>query len=184
MGALFGKILVVLLMGLIFSPRAFAQEHNLPTESVNNQVSESPSQEEIEKFAIALEGYDVVNYFHSSTSQKGNETYQAVYQGKRYLFVSAKNRAKFAVAPEDYLPEFEEYCGCAVSENKHVKADPAVFKITEGKLVLFKDQKALSKWNENEGKRYEDAQKFWKYESEYNANKRLNDDTRVRLFSF
>ena len=170
MNTIFGKILVVLLVGLFFSMPVFAQD--------NQQVidhKDSP---------IALDGYDVVSYFVLPAPELGSLSYQAGYEGKRYLFLNDENRKKFAADPEKYLPEFEEYCGCAASENKRIKADPAIFKITAGKLVLFEDKKALSKWNKNETVRYQDAQKFWSYESEYNANDRLQDDTRLRLFPF
>ena len=170
MDTAFKKVMAIFLVGLFMSMPAFAQGSH-QTNNSNN-------------ISIALDGYDVVSYFSLPAPEKGSLNYLAVYQGKRYLFIDAENRQKFVAAPEKYLPEFEEYCGCAVSENKRIKADPTVFKVTAGKLVLFEDEKALSKWNKNEEERHEDAQKFWKYQSEYNANDRLQDDTRFRLFPF
>ena len=178
MNKILRKEMAVVIVGLlmVFTAPVQAQEQKLNFEVV--------SQAESETFTVALDGFDVVSYFYSPSPQKGNKAHQAIYLGKRYLFVSAENQKKFAAAPEEYLPEFEEYCGCAVSEGEHVKADPEVFKIVEGSLVLFEDANALSTWNKNEEERYEKAQNFWEYESEYNANDRLQDDTRVRLFSF
>lgn len=148
------------------------------------QVSQRLSQAAIENISVAVDGYDVVTYFTASSPLKGIETYQAVYGDKRYLFVSAENQEKFSVDPEKYLPEFEEYCGCAASEGKLVEADPKVYKIVEGKLVLFEDTKALNLWNTDEKERYKKAQEFWKYENKYDSGKRLRDNTRVRLFTF
>ena len=178
MNTLLSRGMVVILGGLllVFAAPLKVQAQELRFESV--------SQAESEAFAVALEGYDVISYFNSPSPKKGNKDYQAVYLGKRYLFINSENQKKFAADPEEYLPEFEEYCGCALSENKRVNADPEVFKIVDGNLVFFEDKKALSKWNKNEEERYAKAQKFWKYESEYNANNRLKNDTRVKLFSF
>ena len=172
----FRIFMVILLVGLFFPANVFAQ--------IEGQTSQQFSQKKAGNISIALDGYDAVSYFMPAGVEKGVQAYQAVYQDKRYLFVSAENQNKFAADPEKYLPEFEDYCGCGVSENKRIKADPKVFKITEGKLVLFENTQALSKWNANETERFQKAQKFWKHENEYNANKRLQDDTRVRLFTF
>lgn len=176
MNALFNKFFAILLTGLLFSTTVFAQTDNQPQKQL--------SQKEIQDIAIALEGYDVVSYFDFSSPKKGEETYQALYQGKRYLFINAENQEKFAAAPEYFLPEFEEFCGCAASENRRVKADASVFKITNGRLVLFHSEAALSKWNEDEDARYKKAQDFWKYENGYSAGNRFQDKTTVRLFSF
>lgn len=168
-------LLAVLLLSLCFPIGAFAQEEN-----------QAPhlSTQDIEETKIALDGYDVVTYFLASAPQKGNKTYQAIYRDKRYLFASPENREKFAANPDKYLPEFDEYCGCAASEDELVQADPTVFKIREGKLILFENKDALSDWNENENERYQKAKRFLKYENEYDAGERLRDDTRVRLFTF
>lgn len=176
MYALFGKFLVALSIGLFIPMSASAQ--------LEGQAFEPPSQENVESISVALDGYDVLTYFHSASPQKGNKTYQATYRDKRYLFVNLENQKKFAADPEKYLPEFDEHCGCAASEGELVKANPEIFKITEGKLVLFENKQALSRWNEDEAELYKKAQSFWKYESEYNANDRLQDDSRVRLFTF
>ena len=172
----FSKFLTVLFIGLFvfIAAPVHAQEAD----------SQTLSHIELGKTPIALEGYDVVTYFIPSGPLKGSESHQAVYGEKRYLFTSAENQKKFSVDPEKYIPEFGEYCGCAASENKRVKADPEVFKITEGKLVLFENTAALSVWEKDESNLYKKAQEFSKYESKYNANKRLQDDTRVRLFTF
>ena len=169
------KILVITLIALYLPASAFAQ--------TEHQIEPNTSQD-IQNIPVALEGYDVLTYFLPSGPEKGSYQYQVSYRDKRYLFLSAENQKSFAANPERYLPEFDAYCACATSENKRVIADPSVFKITQGKLVLFENTQALSKWNKNEEERYTNAQKFWKYENEYTANDRLKEDTRVRLFEF
>lgn len=170
------KFITILFMGLCISIVTPAQ--------AEEQATQPLSQAALEAVPLALEGYDVVTYFIAPTPLKGSKIHQAVYGEKRYLFVSAENQAKFSANPERYLPEFDEYCGCAASEGELVDADPTVFKIVDGKLVLFENQIALSDWIENESVRYKKAQNFWKYEDEYNADSRLRKNTTVRLFTF
>ena len=172
------RLVFMLAIGLLFSSPVWAQSADtLP-------LSQDISQDEPDNISVALEGYDVMTYYTPAGPQKGAPSYQALYNDKRYLFTSLENQQQFAKNPEKYLPEFEEYCGCAVSDNKQVMADPTVFKITQGKLVLFEDEQALSLWNKDEAGRYKKAQNFWKHENKYDANKRLRDDSRARLFSF
>jgi len=120
--------------------------------------------------------------YYISGPQKGNSSYQSLYNGKRYLFINAENQNKFSKDPEKYLPEFDEYCGCTLAENLRVMADPKVFKIVQGKLVLLKDEESLSLWNEEE--RYQKARDFWKIENQYDADKRLRENGRALLFTF
>jgi len=148
------------------------------------QTPGQTAQEQVENIPVALGGYDVVTYFASPAPKEGLKTHQAVYGDKRYFFVSLENQEKFAANPEKYLPEFNEYCGCAASEGELVKADPKVYKVVNGRLVLFENNDALSLWNADENERYQRAQKFWKYEDRYDAEKRLRENTTVRLFTF
>ena len=175
---LFRQLMVVFAVGLLIPLPALAQTPD------SNATSQEMSQDELDNIPAALEGYDVVTYYMPSGPQKGSKSYQALYNEKRYVFTSLENQQLFSQDPEKYLPEFEEYCGCAVSENRRVMADPTIFKVMEGKLVLFETQEALNLWEENETERYQKAQDFWKYENRYDANKRLQDDSRARLFTF
>ena len=174
---LFRLWVVALTIGLLVSSPAFAQ-------SEADITAPEISQDELEGIPVAIDGYDVMTYYTSSGPQKGNTSHQSLYNGKRYLFTSAENQTKFSKDPEKYLPEFEDYCGCALADNLRVMADPKVFKIVNGKLVLFKDEASLSLWNEDEEARYQKARDFWKIENQYDADKRLRENGRARLFTF
>lgn len=171
----FSNLLFFTLNIILFTSAIMAQDHK-------QTLKENP--EDIENISLALDGYDVLTYYLPNGPIKGLKNYQAVYQQKRYLFATPENQKKFSTNPEKYLPKYEEYCLCALSERKLVKADPKVFKIVDDNLLLFEDIPALKKWNENEPERFKDAQIFLsdvkKYESE-NDNKL---DTKVRLFTF
>ena len=172
-------LIAMLVIGFLFSSPVLAQ-----LEAGSTTSFQEMSKDELEAIPAALEGYDVISYYTSSGPQKGNASYQALHNDKRYLFTSFENQQQFSKDPEKYLPEFEEYCGCAISDNLRTMANPEIFQITEGSLILFKDEAALSLWNEDEAGRYQSAQKFWEFENKYDGDKRLREDSRARLFSF
>jgi len=131
------QLMVMFILGVLISSPVLAQTQ------VESAAQEMP-QDELNAIPAALEGYDIIMCYTPSGPQKGSASYQTLYDNKRYLFTNLENQQQFSQDPEKYLPEFEEYCACSVSDNEPVMADPKVFKVTEGKLVLFKDEAALS----------------------------------------
>lgn len=142
------------------------------------------AEEDLAKIPLALDGYDITSYYSGAALQKGTQEFQASYQGKRYYFANTENRSDFSKNPERYLPEFGEHCAFSASQQMSKKADPTIFTIRNDNLVLFADEQALTSWIADEEKSYSKAQKFWKEQNKYDGNKRLRDESRVRLFSF
>lgn len=92
---------------------------------------------------LALKGYDVVSYFKQSRASKGSPEFPQDFDGMRYYFVSAQNKAAFNEDPDRFLPQFGGYCSMGVSRGKKMDADPTVFKIIDGKLYVFSKPQAL-----------------------------------------
>ena len=65
--------------------------------------------------AVALQGMDVVSYFKDGGPVKGQSAHRADFDGARYLFSSAQNRAAFVADPDRYLPQFSGLCATGVS---------------------------------------------------------------------
>jgi len=87
--------------------------------------------------AAALQGMDVVSYFKDGGPLKGQPAFRHDFDGARYLFSSAQNKAAFVAAPDRYLPQFSGLCATGISIGKELKGDPNAWKIVDGKLYLY-----------------------------------------------
>ena len=58
-----------------------------------------------DKNGLMLKGYDVVAYFSANKAVKGSVKYESFYQGAKYHFSSATNKAFFKRNPERYVPQ-------------------------------------------------------------------------------
>jgi YHS domain-containing protein len=87
--------------------------------------------------APALRGMDVVSYFQPSGPVKGQPAWRHDFDGARYVFASAQNRAAFVADPDRWLPPFDGLCTAGLSKGFIGQSDPMVWKIVNGKLYLF-----------------------------------------------
>jgi YHS domain-containing protein len=87
--------------------------------------------------AVALRGTDVVSYFKDGGPVKGQPAFRHDFDGARYLFSSAQNKAAFVADPDRYLPQFAGLCTSGLSKGFIGESDPNVWKIVDGKLYLF-----------------------------------------------
>jgi YHS domain-containing protein len=85
---------------------------------------------------LALKGYDPVSYFTTGKPMRGLAQFSTTYQGATYRFVSAENRDRFIVAPENFVPQYGGYCAYAISLNKIADIDPDEWAIVNDKLYL------------------------------------------------
>jgi len=110
---------------------------------------------------VALEGYDPVSYFTDDKPVKGDSKIEGTYNGALYHFVSQEHRAKFESNPTKYVPAYGGYCGYAASLGKVRPADPLVWSIVEGQLVVQHTKGAAELWAKNvEGNKMK-ADKYW-----------------------
>ncbi|MDZ7591263.1 MAG: YHS domain-containing (seleno)protein [Rubrivivax sp.] len=86
---------------------------------------------------LALRGMDVVSYFQAGGPVKGQAAMRHDFDGARYLFSSAQNKAAFVADPDRYLPQFAGLCTSGLSKGFIGDGDPTVWKIVAGKLYLF-----------------------------------------------
>lgn len=87
--------------------------------------------------AVALRGMDVVSYFKDGGPVKGQAAFRHDFDGARYLFTNAQNKAAFMADPERYRPQFDGLCTTGLSKGFTGQSDPNVWKIVNGKLYLF-----------------------------------------------
>lgn len=87
--------------------------------------------------APALRGMDVVSYFKAGGPVPGQAEFRHDFDGARYLFANAQNKAAFVAEPDRYLPQFSGLCATGIALGKDFKGDPGTWKIVEGKLYLY-----------------------------------------------
>lgn len=110
---------------------------------------------------VAIKGYDPVAYFEDGRPTKGSSEYSAQWAGATYLFANKDHRDAFTAAPEKYAPQYGGYCAWAVSNSYTADADPAAWKIIDGKLYLNYNKSVQSKWEPESAKRIAAADKNW-----------------------
>ncbi len=118
---------------------------------------------------VAIDGYDVVNYFTNYQSVKGTKEFSAKHDGSIFYFKSAEHLQLFKENPEKYIPEYGGYCSFAMAEkNAKVYCEPSTFKIRNGKLYLFFNDdyegqhvNTIVPWNTDEEEKIKKADANW-----------------------
>jgi YHS domain-containing protein len=114
-----------------------------------------------DKRGTALGGYDPVAYFTSGKPQKGDANIEATYNGALYHFVSQANRETFEKNPATYAPAYGGYCGYAASIGKVRPANPLLWSIVDGQLIVQHTKGAVQLWEKNVKKNKARADMYW-----------------------
>lgn len=125
-----------------------------------------------DKRGVALEGYDPVNYFESGKPAKGDANIEATYNGALYHFTSQAHRETFEKAPSKYAPAYGGYCGYAASIGKVRPADPLLWSIVDGQLIVQHTKGAVELWEKDIRGNKVKADKFWPKLVEVKAGER------------
>jgi len=91
---------------------------------------------------VAIGGYDPVAYFVVGRPVSGLPSYEALWNGAAWRFANEGNRAAFLADPTVYAPSFGGYDAAGIASGVAAPADPAVFAIVDGHLLLFRDGEA------------------------------------------
>ncbi len=123
------------------------------------------NQYNVDKAALAIEGYDPVAYFTSNKAIEGKKELTTSHEGITYRFSSVQNRDLFKVNPSKYKPQYGGWCAYAMGANgEKVSVDPETFKVLNGKLYLFYNSfliNTLKSWNKDEVNLKTKADKNW-----------------------
>ena len=132
---------IVLLFGILISTGICLAQETVPT------------QDNLTREGVIIDGYDVVSYFLGSPS-KGKTVYSETVEGVTYWFATEENQQIFKKNPGKFIPAYGGWCAYAMGESgKKVKIDPETYKIIDGKLYLFYNfyfNNTLISWNEDE----------------------------------
>lgn len=114
-----------------------------------------------DKRGVALGGYDPVTYFANGAPMKGNAKIEATFNGALYYFVSQDNRATFEKEPMKYAPAYGGFCGYAASVGKVRPADPLIWSIVDGQLIVQHTKGADGLWKKDVAGNKAKADKYW-----------------------
>jgi YHS domain-containing protein len=114
-----------------------------------------------DKKGVALGGYDPVAYFADGVPKKGDAKIEATFNGALYHFVSQDNRATFEKDPTKYAPAYGGFCGYAASVGKVRPADPLIWSIVDGQLIVQHTKGADELWKKDVAGNKAKADKYW-----------------------
>jgi YHS domain-containing protein len=110
---------------------------------------------------VALGGYDAVTYFTDRQPKKGDPKIEGTFDGALYHFVSQENRAAFEKDPTKYAPAYGGFCGYAASIGKVRPADPLIWSIVDGQLIVQHTRSAEELWKKDVAGNKAKADKYW-----------------------
>jgi len=114
-----------------------------------------------DEYGVAIKGYDAVAYFENGRAEKGNPTYEYVWQDARWFFTSAGHRDRFAAAPERYAPQYGGFCATGMAAGVLYEVDPETFRIIDGRLYLSYNHSAQVKFLANAATNIQQANINW-----------------------
>jgi YHS domain-containing protein len=137
---------LVLLLALITAIPTFAQTKTL----VN-----------VDRSGLALRGYDPVAFFTQSRPLKGLAQFESTYNGARYLFVSAEDKALFDANPAKYEPQFGRFCAYGASKGRTAPIKIEAWQIVNGRLLMQYDLGVKKEFNKDQQGNLQKADKNW-----------------------
>ncbi|GAB4032426.1 YHS domain-containing (seleno)protein [Spirosoma gilvum] len=139
---------------LLLTAPAFAQ---VPTRTENKYL------QNLDANGCAAQGYDCVDLVNISDKiVKGKAEFESVYQGAKFWFESAANKATFDANPDKYAPLYGGFCAIAVSEGNLRPTQIWTHALTpDGHLTLNHNAKALKLWKGRLTHNYKKAEQNW-----------------------
>lgn len=126
----------------------------------------------VDRRGVALQGYDPVSYVIDGKPAKGDPTIVATFDGGHYRFTSQEHRAAFLSDPRKYVPAYGGFCGYAASIGKVRPANPLLWSVVDGQLVVQHTQGAAALWEKDPKANKARADRFWPRLVELKAGKR------------
>ena len=124
-------------------------DQNWPGLVARNGVYGGKTLVQTDKSGVALEGYDAVSYFTDGRPAKGDPKVEATYNGALYHFVSQEHRETFEKDPTKFAPAYGGYCGYAASVGKVRPANPLLWSIVDGQLIVQHTKGAVELWDKD-----------------------------------
>ncbi len=88
---------------------------------------------------VGLGGHDPISYT-KGVPTAGSADHASSHGGATYHFVSADDKTAFNADKPKFAPGFGGYCAFAAAQNRLSVADPEVFLLHEGQLLVFTNE--------------------------------------------
>lgn len=154
------------------APNVQKADANWPGLVARNGVFGGKSLVFTDKKGVALEGYDPVSYFTDGKPVKGDKKIEATFNGALYHFISQEHRAVFEKAPTKYAPAYGGFCGYAASVGKVRPANPRIWSIVDGQLIVQHTKGADELWKQDVVGNKAKADRYWPLLIEAKAGKK------------
>lgn len=154
------------------APNVQKADANWPGLVARNGVFGGKSLVLTDKKGVALEGYDPVSYFTDGKPVKGDKKIEATFNGALYHFVSQEHRATFEKDPTKYAPAYGGFCGYAASVGKVRPANPLIWSIVDGQLIVQHTKGADELWKKDVAGNKAKADRYWPLLIEAKAGKK------------
>jgi YHS domain-containing protein len=115
----------------------------------------------VDSNGLALQGYDPVAFFTDGRPVKGDPQFESQYNGGRYFFASAVNKATFDRDPAKYEPQFGGFCAYAASRGYTAPIKVEAFQVLNDRLLMQYNFKARDKFNEDPQRNLKRADQNW-----------------------
>jgi len=115
----------------------------------------------LDKQGVAIQGYDPVAFFTQNKPVKGRPEFESKYNGARYLFATAEDKATFDANPAKYEPQFGGFCAYAASQNHTAPVKIEAFQIVNGRLLMQYDLDVQKTFNKDTQGNLQKADRNW-----------------------
>ena len=115
----------------------------------------------VDRKGLALQGNDPVTFFTQNRPVKGLAQFESKYNGARYLFASAENKALFDANPAKYEPQFGGFCAYGVAQGHTAPIKIEAWQIVNGRLLMQYDLGVKKDFNKDQQGNLQKADKNW-----------------------
>ena len=110
---------------------------------------------------VAINGYDVTEFFTQSRVVRGKKRFQYEWNGAKWNFVSEKNMIAFQRSPEKFAPQYGGYCAYGTAEGHKAPIRPDTWTVIDGKLYFNYNQSVKKIWEKDREHFIAEADKNW-----------------------
>jgi len=102
------------------------------------------------KQGVVIYGFDPVAYFTEGKAIEGSKDISLEFLGGTWRFISEENRELFVTDPGSYIPQYGGHCAWGIKTDGHIEPEPKSWRIVDGKLYLYYNHAAQSRWDKKQ----------------------------------